>query len=75
MTVRELIEKLEGFDDDMQVRIGMEQRYGSNFAMHIVTDIDEFNIESFRGKDYRAVVLTEGGQCGTVDYNDEKEGF
>ncbi len=72
MTVRELIDKLENFDDDMQVRIGMEQKYGSNFAMHIVTDIDEFNIESFRGKNYRAVVLTEGGQCGTVDYYGEE---
>ena len=72
MTVKELIEKLERFDGDMQVRIGMEQKYGSNFAMHIVTDIDEFNIESFLGKDYRAVVLTEGSQCGTVDYYGEE---
>ena len=68
MTVRELIEKLEKFDDDMQVRIGIEQKYGSNFAMYIVSDIDDFNIESFHGNDYRAVVLTEGSQCGTVDY-------
>ena len=75
MTVRDLIEKLEMFNGDMQVRIGMEQKYGSNFAMHIVTDIEEFNIESFHGKDYRAVVLTEGGQCGTVDYYGEEEEF
>lgn len=75
MTVRELIEKLECFDGNMQVRIGMEQRYGSNFAMHIVTDIDEFNIESFYGNDYRAVVLTEGSQCGIVDYYEDGEEF
>ena len=75
MTVRDLIEKLEMFNGDMQVRIGMEQKYGSNFAMHIVSDVDELNIESFYGKDYRAVVLTEGGQCGTVDYYGEREEF
>ena len=73
MTVRELIEKLENFDGDMQVRIGMEQKYGSNFAMHVVSDIDEFNIESFHGSDYRAVVITEGNQCGTVDYYGDEE--
>ena len=75
MTVRELIEKLEKFDGDMQVRIGMEQKYGSDFAMHIVDDIDEFNIESFYGNDYHAVVLTEGSQCGTVDYYGDEEEF
>lgn len=75
MTVRELIESLKDFDGDMQVRIGMEQKYGSDFAMHIVDDIDEFNINSFYGNDYRAVVITEGSQCGTVDYYGEGEEF
>lgn len=73
MTVRELIEKLERFDGGMQVRIGMEQKYSSDFAMHIVDDVDEFNINSFYGNDYRAVVLTEGSQCGTVDYYGDEE--
>ena len=73
MKVRDLINKLEQFDSDTEVRIGMQQRYGSDFAMHIVSDIDEFKISSFYGKDYRAVVLTEGSQCGTVGYDDEEE--
>lgn len=71
MTVRELINILENFDDDMAVRIGMRQTFGSDFAMHIDSDIAEYNIESFRGMDYRAVVLTEGSQCGTVNYGRE----
>lgn len=71
MTVRELINILETYDDDMQVRIGMRQTFGSDFAMNIGSDIAEYNIESFRGTDYKAVVLTEGSQCGTVDYDGE----
>lgn len=70
MTVRELIDILKTYDDDMVVRIGMRQTYGSDFAMHI-GDISEYNVESFRGMDCRAVVLTEGCQCGTVDYSRE----
>lgn len=70
MTVRELINILETYDDDMQIRIGMQQTFGSDFAMGI-NNIAEYNIESFRGMDYKAVVLTEGSQCGTVDYDRE----
>ena len=73
MTVRELIEMLEEFDEDMEVRIGMIQKYGSNFAMNIVNDIADHNIRTFYGDDFRAVVLTEGNQIGTVDYDDEEE--
>jgi hypothetical protein len=73
MTVRELIDMLENFDDDMEVCIGMIQRYGSNFAMDIIDDIAEHKINSFYGEDERAVVLTEGSQIGTVNYDDEEE--
>ena len=73
MKVRDLIEMLEEFDEDMEVRIGMIQNYGSNFAMNIVDDIAEHKIRTFYGKDFRAVVLTEGNQIGTVDYNDDDE--
>ena len=73
MTVRDLIEMLEEFDEDMEVRIGMIQNYGSNFAMNIVDDVVEHTIKSFYGDNYKAVVLTEGNQIGTVDYNDEEE--
>ena len=71
MTVRKLIEMLEEFDGDMEVRIGMIQNYGSNFAMNIIDDIAERNINSFYGDDFTAVVITEGNQVGTVDYDDD----
>lgn len=71
--MRELIDELENFDEDMEVRIGMIQNYGSNFAMNIMRDVEEHNIRSFYGDDYKAVVLTEGNQVGTVDYFDDEE--
>jgi hypothetical protein len=73
MTVRDLIDALEQFDSDMEVRIGMIQNYGSNFAMNIIDDIAEHKINTFYGNDYKAVVITEGNQVGTVDYNDDEE--
>lgn len=73
MTVNELIEELENFDGDIEVRIGMIQNYGSNFAMNIVDNIAEHTIKSFDRYDFKAVVLTEGHQIGTVDYDDEDE--
>jgi hypothetical protein len=73
MTVRDLIEELEQFDEDMEVRIGMIQNYGSNFAMNIIDNIAEHNIRAFYGDDFKAVVITEGNQVGTVDYDDEEE--
>ena len=72
MTVGELITALENFDEDMPVRIGMIQNYGSNFAMNIIDDIETHTIETFYGKDYKAVVLTEGNQIGTVNYEEEE---
>ena len=73
MTVRDLIEVLEEFDEDMEVRIGMIQNYGSNFAMNIIDDIAEHNIRTFYGDDFKAVILTEGNQIGTVDYEDDED--
>lgn len=75
MTVRYLIDVLEKFDDDTEVRIGMIQRYGSNFAMNICDDIEEHNIRRFYGNDIKAVVLTQGEQIGTVDYDEEESGW
>lgn len=68
MTVRELIDRLECFDDDTEVVIGMKQKYGSDFAMNIDYDIDEYGIRTFYGNDYKAVVITEVDQIGVVDY-------
>lgn len=71
MTVRELIEVLEQFDEDMEVKIGMAQSCGSNFAMNICNEPEELTINDWNNRKYKAVVLTEGRQIGTVDYNEE----
>jgi hypothetical protein len=51
----------------------MIQRYGSDFAMDICDDVEIHKINSFYGDNYKAVVLTEGSQMGTVKYDDEDE--
>ena len=70
MTVRELMDILSEFDEDLEVRIGMQQKYGSDFAMDISYDVGEYPINVFDDDDYSAVVLTEGSQIGTVNYSD-----
>ena len=72
MTVRELISMLENFDEDMEVRIGLQQTYGTDFAMEI-RDVEEYDVMSFYGDDYKAVVITEGSQCGSVDYDGDHD--
>ena len=71
MTVRDLINELENFDEDMEVVIGMEQNYGSDFAMGIA-EVDEYNISNWYKEDCRAVVITEGRQRGCVNYEEEE---
>lgn len=74
MTVRDLIEQLEEFDEDMEVKIGMIQNYGSNFAMEICDDVvEERTVHDWDYGDYKAVVITEGRQIGTVNYEDEED--
>lgn len=73
MKVRDLINELEQFDEDMNICIGMIQNYGSNFAMNIIDNIAEHTINSFYGDDFKAVVITEGNQVGVVNYNNEDE--
>lgn len=72
MTVRELINELKCYDGDMEVKIGMHQDYGSNFAMEISNSIGDYDIDSFYGDNIKAVILTEGSQIGIVDYEDEE---
>ena len=72
MTVGELKELLEDFDDEMEVRIGMVQRYGTDFANEI-DDVEEHRIRAFYGSDYKAVVLREGSQVGAVDLDDDED--
>lgn len=72
MTVRNLIDILETYDEDLEVRIGMKQTYGSNFAIRI-NGVSEHTINAFYGSDYTAVVITEADQCGIVDYDDDDD--
>ena len=69
MTVGELKEFLEEFDEDMEVKIGMIQNYGSNFAMEIA-DVTEEEVNEWDSGTQRAVVLTQGSQIGTVHYEE-----
>lgn len=73
MTVKDLINELKNFEENMPVRIGMIQNYGSNFAMNIIDDIEEHTINTFYGKNYKAVILTEGNQIGVVNYENHEE--
>lgn len=74
MTVKELINWLEDFDDDAEVVIGMKQRYGSNFAMEI-ENVSEEKVDNWdtNEEDIPYVVITEGKQIGCVGYEDEEE--
>ena len=68
MTVRDLINRLEDFDDDMEVCIGMQQNYGSDWAYGIC-DADELEVNNYdRNEEEARVVLTMGRQFGTVHY-------
>lgn len=70
MTVRELINWLEEFDEDAEVVIGMQQTYGTDFAMEI-KNVSEENINLFYGdSEDKFVVITEGSQIGSVDYEE-----
>ena len=56
----------------MEVVIGMQQTYGSNFAMEIENCIDEYNVTTFGDEDCRVVVITQGSQIGVVDYGEDE---
>lgn len=57
----------------MEVKIGMIQNYGSNFAMDIDNGVEELTIDDWYEGEYKAVVLTESGQIGTVRYEEEDD--
>ena len=71
MTVKELINWLEDFNEDAEVVIGMHQKYGTDFAMAI-DEVSTEKINMFYGDDEdddsRYVVITEGNQIGSVSY-------
>lgn len=72
MTVRELINWLEEFDEDAEVVIGIQQTYGTDFAIEI-EDISNENVNLFYGdSEDKFVVITEGSQIGSVSYREER---
>ena len=74
MTVGELRNWLRDFDPDMEVRIGMYQDRGSNFAYEI-DDIEVKGVSHFYDEDTNCVCLIEGGQCGIIGetFDEEEE--
>ena len=72
MTVRELIDWLGEFAEDMEVVIGMRQRFGTDFAMSIES-VDEYPVNPFWGEKENLIVITEGGQVGSVCYDEDDD--
>lgn len=74
MTVKEMINWLEDFDEEAQVLLGIEQRYGSDFA-YTIEMIDEHPLNDWDtpvedDERERVVVITLGSQIGTIDYEE-----
>lgn len=67
MTVGELKNILEDYDEDLPVCIGMIQTYGSDFATEL-DDVDELMVDDWEYGEEKKVVLTQGGQIGIVNY-------
>ena len=71
MTIRDLIDELENFDEDMEICLGMFQNYGSDFVMRIA-EIEEYGINNWNEEDEHMVVLVEGRQFGTIKAEDDE---
>ena len=71
MTVRELINWLEDFDDGAEVVIAMYQRYGCDFAYDIaeVGDASYNNWDGDNDDDGNCVQIVLGSQIGTMVRN------
>ena len=70
MTVGELKNILEDYDEDLPVCIGMIQTYGSSFATEL-DDVDDFTVDDWEYGEENKVVLTQGSQIGIVNYRKE----
>lgn len=71
ITVGELKNILEDYDEDLPVCIGMIQIYGSNFATEL-DDVDDFVVDDWEYGEEKKVVLTQGSQIGIVNYRKEE---
>lgn len=77
LTVGEMINWLKDFDEDAQILIGMEQRYGSDFA-YTIGAVDEHPLNDWdnpveKEERERVVVITLGSQIGTIDYDESEK--
>lgn len=63
MTIKELKNMLEEYDDSMSV---VFQPYNSMYGEDICEVRENKGIAAFYGNDYRALILTSNGQCGSV---------
>lgn len=66
MTVRELINKLENFDDNMKVKICVTQQYDDDLIMDIEWEVEEHEVITFDGKRYNAALIIQDCQCGIL---------
>ena len=70
MTVAELIGILKKFDPDMEIVIGMQQRYGTDFVYVNKVDIWDTCGSVYDDDEYpKCVVINEGRQIGSVFYD------
>lgn len=68
MTVGELKKMLEEYNDDSKIIfLPSDDMYGE----YIKGIKEGKGVASFSGKDYKALVLVSGGQCGSVCDEDE----
>lgn len=61
MTVGELKDILNQYDEDLPVVIGMIQTFGSNFATEL-DDVDIFKVYDWEYGEEQKIVLTQGSQ-------------
>ncbi len=69
MTVGELKEILNQYDEDIPVCIGEIQAYGCDFATELDA-IGVFKVDDWEYGEEDKVVLTQGSQIGIVMYNE-----
>lgn len=63
MTVGELRNMLDGCDDNMTI---VFKPSNSMYGEHIENINESKGVAAFYGNDYKALVLTSGGQCGAI---------
>lgn len=68
MTVGELKDLLDDYDDDMEI---IFQPSSSMYGEYIRGIDEDKGIACFSGNDYKALILTSDGQCGAICDEDD----